>query len=177
MVFRDFPSCKPLQGSNYHRLRPLEKNHTKKPTVGFLLFANCRKVVSMMKYKNISGKQKTGWACSEATPSQFVAADVSRRSGRGRADCGGRDPLWTTDQSGMVILNPATLVGSYGAACACRAKSLICRIGLLQVVDFHDFSGYFSWCLRCMFAALLKFPKVQKQLTQVVDFHESFRYF
>ncbi len=36
---------------------PSKKNHTKKPTVGFLPFANWRKVVSMMNYKNINGKR------------------------------------------------------------------------------------------------------------------------
>jgi len=53
-------------------------------------------------------------------------------------------------------------------------NSLICRIGLTQVVDFHDISRYFSWFWR-PFAVVLRFLKVQKQLMQVVDFHDSFR--
>jgi len=54
-------------------------------------------------------------------------------------------------------------------------KSLISRIGLLQVVDFHDFSGYFSWLLWSPFAVMALLLEVQKQLTQLVDFHDSFR--
>jgi len=46
-----------------------------------------------------------------------------------------------------------------------------------QVVDFLDFSGFFSWFLRRPFAVRVQFSKVQKQLMQVVDFHVSFRYF
>src|SRR5580698_278651 len=113
----------------------------------------------MMKYKNISGKRKSECACFKARRSHLVAADVSRRSGRSRANFGCRGTLWTTDQAGMVIQNPPTHVGSYEANC---------RIGLLQVVDFHDISGYFAW---------VQFLKVRKQLMQLVDFHDSFRYF
>jgi len=54
-------------------------------------------------------------------------------------------------------------------------NSLISRIGLVQVVDFHDISGYFSWCLRCPLAIPLQFLNVQDRLTQLVDFHDSFR--
>jgi len=53
-------------------------------------------------------------------------------------------------------------------------KSLICRIGLMQVVDFHDISRYFSCVLWRSCAVLLQFLKVPKQLMQVVDFHDSF---
>ena len=54
-------------------------------------------------------------------------------------------------------------------------KSLISRIGLTQVVDFHDISGYFSWFWRCSFAVMVQFLKVPKQLMQVVDFHDIFQ--
>jgi hypothetical protein len=80
----------------------------------------------MMDHKNITGNEKSGWARIKATASQVVAADVSRRSRR----C-------------MITQNPPTYVGSYGSTRAGRAKSLNSRIGLLQVVDFHDFSGFF----------------------------------
>ena len=53
-------------------------------------------------------------------------------------------------------------------------NSLIFRNGLTQVIDFHDFSGFFSWLLWSPFAVLVQFLKVPKQLMQVVDFHDSF---
>jgi len=56
-------------------------------------------------------------------------------------------------------------------------NSLICKLGLMQVVDFHDISGYFSWFLWRPFAVMVQFLKVRNRLTQVVDFHESFSYF
>jgi len=34
----------------------------------------------------------------------------------------------------------------------------------MQVVDFHDFSGYFSWFLRRPFAVMVLFFKVQNRL-------------
>jgi hypothetical protein len=173
-----------LQGSGYHRLKPSKKNRIKKPTVGFLVFENWRKIVSMMNYKNISGKRRFGWAGVMAKPMQLVAADVSRRSWGGRANFGWQGPLWTTDQASMVIQNPPTHVGGYGTAVAVNwdatdresslSKSLICRTGLLQVVDFPDISTYFQWCLRSPFAVLPQFSKVQIHLTQLVDFQESF---
>src|SRR5580698_7224293 len=113
--------CKPLQIRNYHRFGASEKNHTKKPTVGFLPFANRRKVVAMMKHKNISGKRKSGWGCVTARQRQLAAADVSRRSGRWRANCARRGTMWTSDLAGLVNQNPPTYVGGYGA------NSLICR--------------------------------------------------
>jgi hypothetical protein len=54
-------------------------------------------------------------------------------------------------------------------------NSLICRIGLTQLVDFHDISTYFHMVLVHPFAVLLEFLKVQNWLTQVVDFHDNFR--
>jgi hypothetical protein len=36
---------------------------------------------------------------------------------------------------------------------------------------------YFSWFLRCRFPVLLQYSKVQKQLMQVVDFHDISTYF
>jgi len=47
---------------------------------------------------------------------------------------------------------------------------------IMQVVDFHDFSGFFSWFWRPS-AVRLHFSIFPKQLMQVVDFHNSFRYF
>ncbi len=46
-----------------------------------------------------------------------------------------------------------------------------------QVVDFRGFSGFFSWFLRRPFAVRVQLSKARKQLMQVVDFHDSFRYF
>jgi hypothetical protein len=56
-------------------------------------------------------------------------------------------------------------------------KSLICRISLTQVVDFHEFSTYFQWCLWRPFTARPQSLKDQNRPIQVVDFHDSFRYF
>ena len=56
--------------------------------------------------------------------------------------------------------------GSLPRARASIPKSLISRIGLPQVVDFHDSFTYFSWFSSRLF---------QKRLLQLVDFHDSFR--
>ncbi len=94
----------------------------------------------MMKDKNISTKRKSGWPCSETRSGQLVAADVSRRSRGSRAKRVRRDPLWTTDQAGIVMQNPPTHVGGYGARVAMNwggpnressiSKSLICKTAL-----------------------------------------------
>lgn len=105
--------------------KPLQKNHTKKPTVGFFVFGNCRKVVAMIDYRSVEGAEESGWACVKARPNHLVAADVSRRSGRSRANSVSRGPLRTTDQSRIVIQNPPTHVGGYGAS---LSKSLIFQI-------------------------------------------------
>jgi hypothetical protein len=109
----------------------------------------------MMNDKSIAGNGKSGWACVKARRSPLVAADVSRRSGRSRANCVHRGMVRTTEQVSIVIEDPPTHVGSYGATGAVNggapnpessiSKSLICRRGLLQVVDFHDFSRYFLY--------------------------------
>jgi hypothetical protein len=163
-------SCKHLGRKDKYRHKPSEVNHTKKPTVGFLVFENCCKVVAMIDYMSVEGNGKSGRAFVKARPSQLVADEVTRRSRASRTNCVLRGTLWVTGQPSTVIRNPPTHVGSYGATCAgcavnwdapnrgsCISKSLILRIGLLQVVDFHDFSGYFSWLWWRAFAVLLKF--------------------
>ena len=108
----------------------------------------------------------------EVPERKFSTANVSRRSGQNEllSTVAAETKLWKTDRSGMVIQNPPTHVGSYGAACVTHnpptyvgsygatgavnwgapkressiANSLNSRIGLTQVVDFHDFSTFFS---------------------------------
>jgi hypothetical protein len=75
----------------------------------------------MMDEKDISRKRESGRACSEARPRQLVAADVSRRFEGSHANHGGRVPLWTNDSASIVIRNPPTHVGGYGAPCVGRA--------------------------------------------------------
>jgi hypothetical protein len=146
----------------------------------------------MMDYKNIIGKQKSGWEWIKARRSQFVAADVSRRSGYSRANFAGRGPLRTTGHASIIIQNPPTHVGGYGAMRAGRAaicdapnressiakslisraalrNSLISRIGLLQVVDFHDISTYFQCGVHAGIAAS---TSMQRNSTlSLVPFH------
>ncbi len=69
----------------------------------------------MKDYKNVEGTGKLGWAFVKPRPSQIVAADVSRRSGRSRARCSPKDKSWTIDQVAMVNRNPPTHVGGYAA--------------------------------------------------------------
>jgi hypothetical protein len=57
-VVRRFCLRKSLHGSNKHRYKPSKKNHTKKPTVGFLVFKNWRKVVSMMNDKSVDQRDE-----------------------------------------------------------------------------------------------------------------------
>src|SRR5580692_2587539 len=123
-----------------------------------------------MNCKSIEGNERFERVCAEARPRQFGAAEVTRRSGGWPVNWGREGKSWTTDIGGLVSQNSPTHVGGYGA------KSLISRLGLLQVVDFHDISGYFSWVWR-PFAVALLFSKVQKHFMQLVDFHDSFRYF
>jgi hypothetical protein len=109
----------------------------------------------MMNYKSVEGSEKSGWTSVKATPSQFVAAEVTRRSGRSRANCVRRCTLWMTDQASVVIQNPPPHVGGYRAMCAGRAvncdapnressisKSLICRIALRKSLIFTIFLDF-----------------------------------
>ena len=59
-------------------------------------------------------------------------------------------------------------------------NSLIFWTGLTQVVDFHHFSGFFSWCWLCRVAVIVDFSKIQNSLPPVVIFQivsDSCRYF
>ncbi len=96
-----------------------------------------------MNEKSIEGNAETGWACRKVRPSQLVAADASRRSGRIYASCGRQGTFWTTSQASIVVQDPPTHVGGYRVTCDGRAlnsdapnressisKSLICKTAL-----------------------------------------------
>ena len=83
----------------------------------------------------------------------IVAADVSRRSGRSCANCVRPDTIRTTEQASIVIEDPPTHVGSYRATGAVNGGVLDPESSISKSLIFR------------------------KGLLQVVDFHDSFRYF
>jgi hypothetical protein len=66
---------------------------------------------------------------------------------------------------GDLLLNPESSI----------SKSLIFRIGLTQVVDFHDFSAFFVVVPVASTGGCTAVLEVRIVLMQVVDFHDSFR--
>jgi hypothetical protein len=106
----------------------------------------------MMKYKNISGKQ-------EDRNREWTRMDAKL------GECG---------LLGALTALPRNRISEYSRLFefirGFMRNSLISKPGLMQVIDFHDFSGYFSW-----FAVTLHSLVFLNRLTQVVDFHDNFR--
>jgi len=115
----------------------------------------------MMNNKNIIGNEKPGTAGVKVGPRQIVAAEVTRRSGHRHASSFSRYSLWTTDEARIVTRNPPiqnspTHVGGYGATGAGGAVNC----------DTPNRESTIPKSLIC-----------STGLTQVVDFHDIFRYF
>jgi hypothetical protein len=121
-IFEDFLHCKPLQGRHYKQFRPIKKNHTKKPTVGFLVFGLSDKIFTVRIEKDIKVIE-----CEAVAQQAFVTTNI-------------RESAQVLGGGFRVIFVPSRPFTSHPASILC-------------------------------------FSKVQKQLTQVVDFHDSFRYF
>ncbi len=129
----------------------------------------------MMVHENVEGNEESGWECVKRRRSSIVAADVSRRSGRSRASFGGRGLLWTLDQASfaIVIQNPPTHVGSYGAQClglavnwdAPNRESTISKSLIFEV--FLDFSRGSRVLIR-WFAARKFSPTLCKSLISTI---------
>ena len=130
----------------------------------------------MMNYKNINGKQNRRETQDERIGR--MRSLFSRRRVRTRNPVHPVHPVKKIPSGESIASSGLDGVSAHrGAGLAPMRGSvrnlLISRIGLLQVIDFHDFSGFFSWFLSGPF----NFFKVQNRLMQVVDFHDSFRYF
>ncbi len=175
-----------MQGSNYRRLRLLKINHTKKPTVGFLPFTNWRKVISMMDYKNISGKQTNG-----SRPPSFSTTARHAEWTRIYANLGERDRLaapkrsvggpgrrvWRLAEHILVCFLPSGAGRETHPAATGQAEQHKSgpRCGLVAL-PMNRISEYLR-LLAFIHAATLHSSKARNQLMQVVDFHDSFRYF
>ena len=157
-----------LKERNYRRARPSEKNHTKKPTVGFLIFGRYGKIFNVKVKKHTECVECESFArqVEQNRPPSFPT--TARQADSTRMTAPPTDRISKHSRSFAPIGNSARFNFH-------SRNSLISRIGLLQVVDFHDIFRYFSWLWRSPFAVGLQFLKVQKQLMQLVDFHDSFR--
>ena len=164
-IFEVFLCCKPLPGRNYHRFMLSQKNHTKKPTVGFLLFGASGKIFTMIVNEymdSVEGESVTISRLNKA-PHRLIRtirvvrgslqkldhglhgfhelAAVSGQSNRGRSS---------------IFLKLRALRGETKLR---SRKSLTTRIGLTQVVDFHDIFRYFSHVLMLGESDRLVVPK------------------
>jgi hypothetical protein len=185
-VLRGFLRCKQLIRKDKHRSKPSQKNHTKKPMEGLWVFGTCGKVIIVKVEKHTDRVESESVASSwlDSASQRPIRVIRAIRGSLQKLDRGLHGFHGLTAVSGQsnrgrpnTFLKLRDLRALCGETKLRSRKSLIFRIGLLQVVDFHYFSRFFLWCLWCPFAVVLRFLKVQQQLMQVVDFHDIFRYF
>jgi hypothetical protein len=165
-IFEVFLCCKPLPGRNYHRFMLSQKNHTKKPTVGFLLFGASGKIFIVIVEKHTDRVEGKAVAISRLgkAPHRLIRVIRAIRGSLRKLDHGlhgfhGLVPArpWLNSvmpgrtvagQSNRGRPNTFSKLRALRALCGetkLRSRnSLICRIGLTQVVDFHDIFRYFS---------------------------------
>jgi hypothetical protein len=177
-----------LPFSDKRRSKPSPKNHTKKPTVGFCCFDAYGKIFSVRMKKDmqaIEGEAVARQVHRNRKWTQMTAnldsgglaapkrreAGMTSRSAQGKKDdrdMFGGTPTTADDPSPLCFdatrtsALPKELESEHGHQCAsmggsafngCKSlifnltlrKSLICKPGLTQVVDFHDIFRYFRY--------------------------------
>ncbi len=101
-------------------------------------------------------------------------ASCSGRKGRTR-DVFGETPNTAVGTTALPTNQHSKHSRLFESIRGCTRNSLIFRIGLTQVVDFHDFSAFFVVVPVASTGGCTAVLEVRIRLMQVVDFHDSFR--
>jgi hypothetical protein len=166
-VFRDFLSRKPLPVRIFHRCRPLQKNHTKKPTVGFWCFGPSGKISCM----NI-----------EICADDIVGEEVARQANRNREctrmdakhwerDRLGRCGMRLAPRSGKKDTDREVLEGTPNTAVDPSPLRFDATRTTALPIDWISEHSRLWASIRGWRSCFLIFLD---QLTQVVDFHDRF---
>jgi hypothetical protein len=153
-VFRAFLCRKPLSVRIFQRGGPFQKNHTKKPTVGFWCFGCYGRIfiVKVEKHTEHIEGQPVASLPLDGSPHRLIRAIHVIRGSLQKWDHGLHRFHGLAARSGPSNLGKPNAFLKLRALRAFRGEtplrlrpSWMTMIRLMQVVDFHDIFTYFSW--------------------------------